>query len=640
MLHNEKNSNSVGTQQNQPEDSFDLNKTMQNLPNSDIANDPKKLKERITDLLKGDTEFSKMKQGDKILVVSAASGLFTAVLPLLAVGATLAIPGAIVGLALYFAVKVAVKTVQSGYKGLKWSAEKTVDGAKYTAGKVKDASTYAAGKVRDGAVHVKDKVKEGYEHSVDSLKKGASFVGEGVANKFHKASGETDYLDKVKRFTPDAIKKSDEIRNDMKAIFADKGNNSGLVKNVLSGISSEIDLKMAEKAKSGEIEHTSGWQVQKEFINSLNEKSLHNLLTQRSLPKGSYFIDSVFSEHYDEIKKVIKECRENHLYSSVSNMFDRAEKKANRPSVKSLTRSVSSSFSSLGRKGSEQSNSLSKSNSLNSVKTDSTVSSEAELLNPAEHKEVKAPSSLWDRVSSPFKSGKKSEKTSEVKYQVLSESDTLPRKIGNSTFYVDTPTPIENTNKTATIGGRPGVARRNSTSNLTRVGTPEVPTRSASLTNLNGQSSFSEDVLSDPKVNQYFGNSNKGTLTRSNSFDSARGSSGPSTPTSSLERLEQSFSKDEVGAAMEKNLKEFSLSAKTESTLHNSFSNRNGSDSGFNSPTSSPTHTMFTENGKAKTQADLRKTGHLDKLVGQPSTKVAVDTDVQQQAAQTAVKTN
>lgn len=39
MLHNEKNSNSVGTQQNQPEDSFDLNKTMQNLPNSDIAND-------------------------------------------------------------------------------------------------------------------------------------------------------------------------------------------------------------------------------------------------------------------------------------------------------------------------------------------------------------------------------------------------------------------------------------------------------------------------------------------------------------------------------------------------------------------------------------------------------------------------
>ncbi|WP_341817908.1 MULTISPECIES: actin bundler [unclassified Wolbachia] len=476
MLHNEKNSNSVGTQQNQPEDSFDLNKTMQNLPNSDIANDPKKLKERITDLLKGDTKFSKMKQGDKILVVSAASGLFTAVLPLLAVGATLAIPGAIVGLALYFAVKVAVKTVQSGYKGLKWSAEKTVDGAKYTAGKVKDASTYAAGKVRDGAVHVKDKVKEGYEHSVDSLKKGASFVGEGVANKFHKASGETDYLDKVKRFTPDAIKKSDEIRNDMKAIFADKGNNSGLVKNVLSGISSEIDLKMAEKAKSGEIEHTSGWQVQKEFINNLNEKSLHNLLTQRSLPKDSYFIDSVFSEHYDEIKKVIKECRENHLYSSVSNMFDRAEKKANRPSVKSLTRSVSSSFSSLGRKGSEQSNSLSKSNSLNSIGTESTAT-------------------VSDSDSQNFATVRRSNSSSSL------------------------------------------------TPKLTPVAPPELP-RSASLTNLNGQSSFSEDVLSDPIVEQNLDSLSNRTLTHSNSTDSGMGSGSSTLTRKQVLPLKEEFDRE------------------------------------------------------------------------------------------------
>ncbi len=476
MLHNEKNSNSVGTQQNQPEDSFDLNKTMQNLPNSDIANDHKKLKERMTDLLKGDTEFSKMKQGDKILVVSTASGLFTAVLPLLAVGATLAIPGAIVGLALYFAVKVAVKAVQSGYKGLKWSAEKTVDGAKYTAGKVKDASTYAAGKVRDGAMHVKDKVKEGYEHSVDSLKKGASFVGEGVANKFHKASGETDYLDKVKRFTPDAIKKSDEIRNDMKAIFADKGNNSGVVKNILSGISSEIDLKMAEKAKSGEIEHTSGWQVQKEFINNLNEKSLHNLLTQRSLPKGSYFIDSVFSEHHDEIKKVIKECRENHLYSSVSNMFDRAEKKANRPSVKSLTRSVSSSFSSLGRKGSEQSNSLSKSNSLNSIGTESTAT-------------------VSDSDSQNFATVRRSNSSSSL------------------------------------------------TPKLTPVAPPELP-RSASLTNLNGQSSFSEDVLSDPIVEQTLDSLSNRTLTHSNSTDSGMGSGSSTLTRKQVLPLKEEFDRE------------------------------------------------------------------------------------------------
>ncbi len=329
--------------------------------------------------------FSNWSAKEQMVAVGAVGVMVGALLPFVAAALPVAATGAIVALTLFFAVKA----VEYTFKGLKWSAEKTVNGAKYT-----------AGKVRDGAVHVKDKVKEGYEHSVDSLKKGASFVGEGVANKFHKASGETDYLDKVKRFTPDAIKKSDEIRNDMKAIFADKGNNSGLVKNILSGISSEIDLKMAEKAKSGEIEHTSEWQVQKEFINNLNEKSLHNLLTQRSLPKGSYFIDSVFSEHHDEIKKVIKECRENHLYSSVSNMFDRAEKKANRPSVKSLTRSVSSSFSSLGRKNSEQSNSLSKSNSLNSIGTVSTATvSDSDSQNFATVRRSNSSSSLTPKLT-------------------------------------------------------------------------------------------------------------------------------------------------------------------------------------------------------------------------------------------------
>ncbi|MGL9726123.1 MAG: hypothetical protein ACR5KV_05845 [Wolbachia sp.] len=52
-----------------------------------------------------------MKQGDKALVVGTASGLFAAVLPLLAVSATLAISDAIVSLTLFFAVKVAVNAV-------------------------------------------------------------------------------------------------------------------------------------------------------------------------------------------------------------------------------------------------------------------------------------------------------------------------------------------------------------------------------------------------------------------------------------------------------------------------------------------------------------------------------------------------
>ncbi len=433
--------------------------------------------ETVQDKLKDIKNFSNWSAKEQMIAVGAVGVMVGALLPFVAVALPVAATGAIVALTLFFAYKA----VEYTFKGLKWSAEKTVDGAKYTAGKIKD-----------GAVHAKDKVKEGYEHSVNSLKKGASFVGERVANKFHKASGETDYLDKVKRFTPDAIKKSDEIRNDMKAIFADKGNNSGLVENILSGISSEIDLKMAEKAKSGEIEHTSGWQVQKEFINNLNEKSLHSLLTQRSLPKGSYFIDSVFSDHHDEIKKIIKECRENHLYSSVSNMFNKAEKRANRPSFKSLTRSISSSLSSLGRKDSTQStSSLPESTSMDSVRTESTISSEAELFNPAKHKEVK--------TTAPFKvplwlGGKKApEETTNVKYQVLSESDTLSRQGGKNTFYVDTPIPIENTGKTATAGGRlsgkqpipvtpPKVSRSSSTDS--RMGSGSSTPKSPSLEDL------------------------------------------------------------------------------------------------------------------------------------------------------------
>ncbi|MGL9718293.1 MAG: actin-bundling T4SS effector WalE1 family protein [Wolbachia sp.] len=436
----------------------------------------------VQDKLKDIKNFSNWSAKEQIVAVGAVGIIFGALLPVLAAALPVAATFAAVALTLFFAYKA----VEYTFKGLKWSAEKTVDGAKYTAEKVKDASVYTAGKIKNGAVRAGHAVKEGYEHSVNSLKKGASFVGEGMADKFHKAAGETDYLDKIKRFTPEEIKKSDEIRKDIKAIFADKGNNAGLIKNILSGISSKIDSKIAEEAKSGWMEHTSRWQVEKEFINNLNEGSLHSLLISRSLPKGSYFIDSVFSEHHDEIKEVIKECKENHLHLSVANMFNTAEKKANRPSLKGLTRSVSSSFSSLRKKGSTQSTSSASGNSLSdadSIKTDST-------------------------------------------------------------------------GKTATIGGRPGVARRNSTSNPIRVETPEVPDRSISLPNLSelgntsGQSSFSGDVFNDPTVKQNLdslsNSSNNlnsssvptpvvppkvpGSPVRSNSPDSGKGPSAPSTP--------------------------------------------------------------------------------------------------------------
>lgn len=471
------NSRPVEAQQ----DNFGVSTIMQDSLSADIVHDSKKLKERITDLLKGDTEFSKMKQGDKALVVGTASGLFTAVLPLLAVGATLAIPGAIVGLTLFFAAKVAVKAVLSGYKGLKWSAEKTVEGAKHIGGKIKD----------------------GYEYSADSLKRGASFVSEGAANKLHKAAGKEDYLDKIKRFTPKQIGKSDEIRKDLKEIFADKGNNSELIKDILSGISSRIDSKIKEKAESGQIDQTFERLLEQEkFISGLSKESLHSLLTQRSLPKDTYFIDSIFSEHHDEIKEVIRECKEEHTRFNTLERLNKSAKRHKASSMNSLE------------------NSLSGSSSTSSI---STVSSEAELLNPSEHKEVKAPTSFWSKLSSSLKGGKKPEEATYIRYQDSELDQIQSAEIGNSRFYV----------------------------------APEKPPRSNSMG---------------------------------------------------------------------------SLSTDSTATTSSFASYRRNSDSGFNSPSSSPQHGMFTEkNGKLKTQADLRKTGSLDKLVG-PSSTVTAEVDVEHQA--------
>jgi len=446
---------------------------------ADIVHDSKKLKERITDLLKGDTEFSKMKQGDQALVVGTASGLFAAVLPLLAVGATLAIPSAIVGLTLFYAAKVAVKAVQSGYKGLKWSAEKTVEGAKHIGGKIKD----------------------GYEYSADSLKRGASFVSEGAANKLHKAAGKEDYLDKIKRFTPKQIGKSDEIRKDLKEIFADKGNNSELTKDILSGISSGIDSKIKEKKESGQIDQTFERLLEQgKFISGLSKESLHSLLTQRSLPKDTYLIDSIFSEHHDEIKEVIRECKEEHTRFNTLESLNKSAKRHKASSMNSLE------------------NSLSGSSSTSSI---SNVSSEAELLNPNEHKEVKAPTSLWSKLSSSLKGGKKQEEVTLTQYERMNADEMQSAEIGNSTFYFAPP--------------------------------------------------------------------------RSNSMGS--------------------------------------ISTDSTATTSSFASYRRNSDSGFNSPNSSPQHVIFTEkNGKLKTKADLKKTGSLDKLVG-PSSAVTAEVDVEHKAS-------
>ncbi|BDG75846.1 MULTISPECIES: hypothetical protein [Wolbachia] len=504
MSPSEKNSsNFVETKQD------DLKMIQDSSLNSDIIHDPKKLKDRIMDLLKGDTEFSKMKQGDKALVVGTASGLFAAVLPFLAVGATLAIPSAIVGLTLFFAAKVAVKAVQSGYKGLKWSAEKTVEGAKHIGGKIKDGAVYAKNSVKETASSVKQATQERASSTLRKMGDNIQNLGRKMSDSGASVSSLDGIAYSIGNEDQTVILKTKEKTRSfnsvkemfVKEVFEDKGvNSSALTRKIFS----KLGEKILEKAYSVDGQHSAKkdqlinrLKQQIDFINKLDAKKLQHLLA-----KDNSSLYEIFSEHHDEIKEVIKECKEEHTRFNTLERLNKSAKRHKASSMNSLE------------------NSLSGSSSTSSI---STVSSKAELLNPNEHKEVKEPTSFWSKLLPSLKGGKKPEEATYIRYQDSELDQIQSAEIGNSRFYV----------------------------------APEKPPRS------NSTGSLSTD----------------------------------STATTS------SFA-----------------------------SYRRNSDSGFNSPSSSPQHGMFTEkNGKLKTQADLRKTGSLDKLVG-PSSTVTAEVDVEHQA--------
>ncbi|BET29848.1 MAG: hypothetical protein ABS251_00470 [Wolbachia endosymbiont of Ephestia elutella] len=504
MSPSEKNSsNFVETKQD------DLKMIQDSSLNSDIIHDPKKLKDRIMDLLKGDTEFSKMKQGDKALVVGTASGLFAAVLPFLAVGATLAIPSAIVGLTLFFAAKVAVKAVQSGYKGLKWSAEKTVEGAKHIGGKIKDGAVYAKNSVKETASSVKQATQERASSTLRKMGDNIQNLGRKMSDSGASVSSLDGIAYSIGNEDQTVILKTKEKTRSfnsvkemfVKEVFEDKGvNSSALTRKIFS----KLGEKILEKAYSVDGQHSAKkdqlinrLKHQIDFINKLDAKKLQHLLA-----KDNSSLYEIFSEHHDEIKEIIKECKEEHTRFNTLERLNKSAKRHKASSMNSLE------------------NSLSGSSSTSSI---STVSSKAELLNPNEHKEVKEPTSFWSKLLPSLKGGKKPEEATYIRYQDSELDQIQSAEIGNSRFYV----------------------------------APEKPPRS------NSTGSLSTD----------------------------------STATTS------SFA-----------------------------SYRRNSDSGFNSPSSSPQHGMFTEkNGKLKTQADLRKTGSLDKLVG-PSSTVTAEVDVEHQA--------
>ncbi|MGL9761355.1 MAG: actin-bundling T4SS effector WalE1 family protein [Wolbachia sp.] len=324
MLPNETNLDSLVTQQ---ENDLDLKKFTEDPSNIESIHNHKKLKERISDLLKGDTEFFRMKQGDQALVVGTASGLFTALLPLLAVGVTLAIPGAIVGLTLYFAVKVAVKSVQSGYKGLKWSAEKTVEGAQYTAGKIKKGFINARDSLKEAGSSVAQKTREG---TSDTLKK----VGSKLGNLGSSISNLDSIPYSIDLQSQTVVLKTEEKTKNFNSVkemlvsevLQDKTiNKSALIKEIFS----ELNRKISEKADS--IDGPQGFKKdqlvyqlaqQAAFVDKLDTKKLQNLLAQ-----DDNNLYEIFSEHHDEINRIIRECKIEHkLSNSIENLNKIASK--------------------------------------------------------------------------------------------------------------------------------------------------------------------------------------------------------------------------------------------------------------------------------------------------------------------------
>ncbi|MDR0773459.1 MAG: hypothetical protein LBE46_04035 [Wolbachia pipientis] len=356
--------------------------------------------ETVQDKLKDIKNFSNWSAKEQIVAVGAVGVMVGVLVPFVAVALPVAAIGAIVALTLFFAVKA----VEYIFKGLKWSAEKTVDGAKYT-----------AGKIRDGAVHATDKIKSSTSHVVHN-----------VAQSLDRLSSRTNYSDAMlnsQLLSGDAKGKIVGIKEQLMGIFNNEeiANKDKLLKKILKDIVLQIESKKNHAQGTDSEKYVPEWDKQINFIKNLNAEKLHDLLTKQSLLKDTYFLYTIFSEHHDKVERIVKQCKTEHR---LSNVVENLNKVAGKYGI---------------RKGATQSieNSLSRSSSLDSVRTDSTVSSEAELLNPAKHKKVKQSSGFFSRV----KRNEPLKEATDIKYQAFSEPDTSSRQVGGSTFYVAPPKP-------------------------------------------------------------------------------------------------------------------------------------------------------------------------------------------------------
>ncbi|QOD38058.1 actin-bundling T4SS effector WalE1 family protein [Candidatus Wolbachia massiliensis] len=444
--------------------------------------------------------FSELPAKEQMLIVMAASALFTAVLPIALAAAAVGIAGAVVGSVSF----LCVKAVQHMYKGLKWSAEKTVEGAKYI-----------AKEIEKGAVYLRDLIKEAMSSVGQATREGTSAAFTNMGRKLSNLGASMSNLDEIPYSIDDqdqtVVLKTEEKTKDFnnikemftKEVLEDKAvNSSVLTKEIFSKLREKILVKGysvdgQQSAKKDQSINRLKQQV--DFVKELNAKKLQNLLSQ-----GDNRLYEIFSEHHDEIKRIIGECKEDHKLS-------KSPEGSRRSSV-------------------------------------STTDSTAGLLNPDEHKKVKTPTSFKDRMSSLFKRGNNSKP--EVG-QTLSGQDTSPRKEGNSTFYATPEQPPRSSSmgsvssstpkEFATV--KPNLLRRRSLgdlSSLEKVDSPKL-SRSASLSDLNrpvvasdggrtlSHSSSIDSLASNDSYYSTTSESGEDDMSKSSS-DSGKGSSGSSTP--------------------------------------------------------------------------------------------------------------
>ncbi|MCA4774873.1 hypothetical protein IHO40_01715 [Wolbachia endosymbiont of Mansonella ozzardi] len=245
--------------------------------------------ETLQDKLKDIKNFSNWSAKEQMVAVTAVGMIFGTLLPVVTVALPVAAAGAAVALTLF----LAVKAVEYAFKGLRWSAEKTWEGAKCVGSKIKDD----------------------YEHSLDSLKRGAKNAADrfGGSLKEFAHSGE----------------------HPMESEFVQKLLEQKGMKRVVNMLT--------------EIVKESGTAVKVEKLADEEQRELKKILTKSTLDAKEFqFIINIFSEHNDEIKRVIREYK-----------FDQSVKRNNAKDKEERKASKFSLFSSLRRKSPKQSDNLS-----------------------------------------------------------------------------------------------------------------------------------------------------------------------------------------------------------------------------------------------------------------------------------------